>query len=171
MTNPLDVIASMGIPVTWPVVQAGWDGIGQMDRQLTVADISDFACKQLERLSADASADILDLCAATDSDEVNAVLPRLAPVISRNAIRTWRAVLLAKLLDELPGSPVDGLSELTSFWNTLNFPDDMPHVVQGRDNDISPVDYYTEKNYQQTIGKHRDWLRSEIAELARGDQP
>jgi hypothetical protein len=159
------------MPVTWDVVRAGWEGIGDVGGQLAVSDVADFACQQLEQSGAADSADIASLCIASDSEEIDAALPRLAPVVSEKAVRTWRAFLLARLLSELPESPVDGLSELTSFWNTLNFPDDMPHVVQGRNNDISPLDYYTEKNYQQVVHKHQDWLNSEILRLAQASLP
>jgi hypothetical protein len=171
MSTPLDAISDLGLPVTLDVVRAGWDGIGDMPRQLMASDVADFACRQLAQPDSGDSADIANLCITTDSEEIDTALSRLVPVVSENAIRTWRAFLLAKLLGELPESPIDGLSELTSFWNALNFPDDMPHVVQGRNNDISPLDYYTEKNYQQIIQKHRDWLTSEISQLARASLP
>jgi hypothetical protein len=111
--------------------------------------------------------DVADLCVAgSKSTSIGEALVRLAPEIDDREVRGWRAVELAHLLDELPPSPIDGLMELTSFWNALDFPDDMPHVVQGRANDISPIDYYTEENYRQLLDRHKAWLRSEIAAVA-----
>ena len=165
MTNPLDAIADLGLPVGWDVVRAGWAGPGEEGRQLTAADVADYACRQLDQ-PGDAQ-DVTSLCITTDAEEIGAALARLAPAVSDRAIRTWRAFLLTRLLAGLPESPIAGLSELTSFWSALGFPAGMPHVVQGRGNDISPVDYYTEQNYRQIIDRHRDWLSAEIARLAR----
>jgi Uncharacterized protein conserved in bacteria (DUF2247) len=166
MTNLLDEIRSTGLPVTWPVIRAGWEGTGLGGRQLDLADVTGFACDQLAGSGAgDQADDIADLCIAADSEDAGRALSALAPDIPASAVRTWRAVLLGRLLTALPASAVAGLTELTSFWGSLGFPADMPHVVQGRGNDISPADYYTVANYQRLLRRHRDWLSSEIASL------
>jgi hypothetical protein len=166
MSRPLDELRNLGFPVTWATVRAGWEGVGNLGRQLTVGDVSSFACQQLEHASAKVLSDIADLCAGLDEDNIDDVLRRLAPTISSREIRKWRAFLLAQLMKTLPESPVDGLAELTAFWNALDFPGDMPHVVQGLGNEISPNEYYTQDNYRMLLDRHRVWLRSEINALA-----
>jgi hypothetical protein len=167
MSDHLKEIKAMGLPVTWATIRAGWDGIGCRGRQLTIADVATFACEQLENATTAMLPDIADLCAAADEDACETALGHLAPRTYYHAIRTWRAYQLAQLLKSLPESPVDGLSELTSFWNDLDFPEDMPHVVQGLGNEISPAEYYTEENYRYLVHKHQQWLQSEISGLKR----
>jgi hypothetical protein len=166
MTDVLDQIKNLGLPLTWATIRAGWEGIGHLGRQLTAADVAAFACQEIANASAEILLDVADLCTGSDSESITEALARLAPDIRDRDRRTWRAVELIHLLEELPESPIDGLAELTDFWGALEFPDDMPHVVQGLGNDISPLDYYTEKTYRQLLDRHRTWLRSEIAAIA-----
>ena len=166
MTDTLDEIKSLGLLLAWSTIRAGWEGIGRLGRQLTPADVAAFACQEIQSASAEILPDVANLCAGSDSESITEALARLAPKIGDRDVRTWRAVELTHLLEELPASPIDGLAELTDFWGTFGFPDDMPHVVQGLGNDISPIDYYTEENYRQLLDRHRSWLRSEIASIA-----
>jgi hypothetical protein len=161
----LSEMRSLGLPVTWATVRAGWEGVGRLGRQLTAADLEAFACQELEH-ACGTRPEIAELCAGADEETIGVALARLAPNIPSRAIRTWRAFQLTQLLKELPESPVDGLSELTAFWNALDFPQDMPHVVQGLGNDITPNEYYTQENYRYLVDRHKAWLRSEIAAIA-----
>jgi hypothetical protein len=170
MSNPLAEIRALGLPVTWATVRAGWDGIGAFSRLLKADDVRDFAQEQIDKAPDDSLADIVELSTVDDEGAVTPVLSRLASTVTDRDIRIWRSYLLTKLLANLPTSPISGLSELTSFWNTLGFPRDMPHVVQGLGNDISPDQYYTQDNYQKLVARHREWLRSEIAAIAGSSQ-
>jgi hypothetical protein len=166
MNGPIDELRSLGLPITWATVRAGWEGIGSLGRQLTAGDVSAFSCQQLEHANADVLADIAELCAGTDEDNIDGILRRLAPTICSLELRKWRVLLLTQVMKRLPESPVDGLAELTAFWNALDFPGDMPHVVQGLGNELSPSEYYTQDNYRTLLDRHREWLRSEIDALA-----
>ena len=128
--------------------------------------MSAFACQQLELASAKVLSGIVDFCAGLDEDNIDGVLRRLAPTISTREIRKWRAFLLAQRMKTLSESPVDALAEPTAFWHALDFPGDMPHVVQGLGNEVSPSEYYTQGNYRTLLDRHRVWLRSEIHALA-----
>lgn len=46
---------------------------------------------------------------------------------------------------------------------TLDFPEDSPHIFQGRDNNITPEQYYTEQNYSYLFDEHVRWIKNEIA--------
>jgi hypothetical protein len=51
---------------------------------------------------------------------------------------------------------------LFDFWAQLDYPIDSPHVIQGRGNNITPEEYYTQENYDNIYNMHVDWLKKEI---------
>ena len=79
--------------------------------------------------------------------------------------RKFRLALLEDVLDSLPTDPVDGLIRLTEFWAKWEYPSDSPHVVQGRGNKLSPVDYYTLDTFARLIAEHRAWVEREAGNL------
>lgn len=51
---------------------------------------------------------------------------------------------------------------LTELWLELGDTADSPHIIQGKDNPISPVEYYTDANYDYLYKKNKCWLKNEI---------
>ena len=47
----------------------------------------------------------------------------------------------------------------------LGFPEDSPHIFQGRNNNITPEEYYTQENYDYLYEKHIEWLQKEIKSI------
>lgn len=76
-------------------------------------------------------------------------------------LRKWRLLLLEELLNSIPNDPTYGLTALTEFWQGFGFPQDSPHQVQGRGNEIPPSMYYQDQNLQQSIARHRAWIKME----------
>ena len=54
---------------------------------------------------------------------------------------------------------------LTEFWQNFGFPTDSPHEVQGRVNEITPLEYYDDQNLQRLLSRHRAWIQEEKAAL------
>ena len=62
---------------------------------------------------------------------------------------------------------IEGLIELTELWDKLGFPSDMPHIVQGRNNTISPSEYYSQENYDKLYDINCDWFKTELLYLQK----
>jgi hypothetical protein len=169
MRSPLDGLEQMGLPVTGAVVRAGWQGIGMLGRQLTAPQVKAFAQERIGTAEDALLADAAVLCFPADDQGVGAALARLAPWPCGRAVRIWQVYLFARLLDELPSDAVEGLCALTDFWGAFDFPEGMPHVVQGSGNAIAPREYDDEAYYRLLVSRHREWLHQEIAELASAD--
>lgn len=170
--NPslVDLIKSLGLPVTWQEMRAGWR-LSKMSRRLIdPVDIELFAVEQLKTTEAEHVSDVAVLATASDAEETDEALQRLAPVVSEFANRTVRAALLSELLDRLSANPIDALMALTSFWAEWGYPDDSPHVTQGRNNSMDPRSYYTSRNLSEIVAAHRTWLAKEIAQLRSKQQ-
>ena len=73
--------------------------------------------------------------------------------------------MLMDLLEKLPESPLYGLLRLTEFWANFNYPDDSPHIIQGRGNNYTPEVYFTKGNYDVVLTRHRRWIEEELAVL------
>ncbi len=76
--------------------------------------------------------------------------------------RKLRAVLLSRHLKQKNNNCIDGLMELTDLWIELGCPNDSPHIIQGKDNQINPIEYYTDDNYNYLFKRNEEWLKREI---------
>jgi hypothetical protein len=169
--------------VNWTTILAGWKGLGvfspwpersaEYPPLLSVDELADYANERLAS-SSDATEEdmvvkLLSLNLYTESREViTEHLTRLSDLCgydSSHELRKWRVVLLEDLLDHLPSDPLYGLIALTEFWQSFGFPPDSPHEVQGKENTLTPDDYYQEDNYQRSISRHKAWIEQEKAGL------
>ena len=82
-------------------------------------------------------------------------------VIRINNIKL-RATRVNNFLKDKNTNCIDGLMGLTELWLELGYTADSPHIIQGKDNNISPVEYYTEANYNYLYEKNKQWLRDEV---------
>lgn len=154
--------------ISWTLLNMGWDGSAKFKRQLAGQDIIDFAMSKME--DGDESIDVVLLASshATDAEEISELLKRLSDgeeVDADNEFRKWRAIYVSKNLPDIQAEYIQGLIELGDIWALLDFPDDSPHVFQGRNNSITPNEYYTKENYVKLLEKHQEWLEKEIADL------
>jgi hypothetical protein len=146
----------------------GWDGKVKLKRQLAGQDIIDFAMNKME--DGNESIDVVLLAGshATDAEEISELLKRLSSgeeVDADHEFRKWRAIYVTKNLPDIQSEYIQGLIELSDIWALLDFPDDSPHVFQGRNNLITPNEYYTKENYIKLLEKHQEWLEKEIADV------
>lgn len=157
-----------GFGISWTLLNMGWYGSAKFKRQLAGQDIIDFAMSKME--DGDESIDVVLLASsrATDTEEISELLKRLSggeKVDADNELRKWRAIYVSKNLPDIQAEYMQGLIELGDIWALLDFPDDSPHVFQGRNNSITPNEYYTKENYIKLLEKHQEWLEKEIADL------
>jgi len=169
----------------WTTVLIGWNGLGMLSpwpgrwtefpSLLSREEIVSYANERLER-SSNSSTErdlVLRLLAADlpgeTREEIKALLEPLSEASNGNPaleLRKWRLVLLEQLLRDLPqGRPSSALVALTEFWQDFGFPGDSPHEVQGRDNTISPLDYYQQRTLDLALAKHLAWIDREKLEL------
>ncbi|MCG3129214.1 MAG: hypothetical protein CHACPFDD_04132 [Phycisphaerae bacterium] len=167
----------------WMTVFVGWEGLGRFsgwpDRWtefpslLTAEEIVTF---WETRLMAEAGPQeeqlILRLLTVDLRNEtresVKDMLGALAALEGGDAgteLRKWRVILLEGVLESLPQDPVDGLIELTEFWQGFGFPADSPHVVQRRGNAIDARDHYQQDNFVGLLARHYAWLEAERAAI------
>lgn len=157
-----------GFRISWTLLNMGWDGSAKFKRQLAGQDIIDFAMSKME--DGDESIDIVLLASsrAANTEEISELLKRLSDgeeVNADNEFRKWRAIYVSKSLPDIQNEYIQGLIELGDIWAMLDFPDDSPHVFQGRNNSITPNEYYSQENYTKLLEKHSEWLEKEIADL------
>lgn len=151
--------------VNWNTILLGWLGFDNILNQLEAKDIIEYAIQMLN--DENKNEDLLYLAGLNnqEKDEITTTLKSIANKEKNIDInietRKWRLLLLKHRIKTLSNDPLSGLIELTDFWAQFNFPKDSPHTIQGVENNISPNEYYTEKNYKRILEKHYNWLKDE----------
>ena len=173
----------------WTTILVGWIGLGVLspwpDRWkessplVSVTDITAYADQQLASSTGDAERNLivklLSLDLRTERREtIRDFIQRLSDLDGGDAsveLRKWRVVLLEELLDNMPKDALYGLIALTEFWLSFGFPSDNPHEVQGRENALTPAEYYQQENLNRLLGRHRVWIDQERSEIKRHSLP
>ncbi|GGJ30358.1 DUF2247 family protein [Paenibacillus hunanensis] len=158
----LQMFKRSNIPITWTVILIGIEGPGKKERLLVSQDIINYAIELIE-LNDNYPQEILKLASATNNEEeyIKNLVVNLAQKekLNRNKeLKKWIVILLKETLNKLPESPLYGLIALTEFWESFDYPDYSPHIVQGRGNDIKPEDYYLKEFYEYCVFKHKQWI-------------
>jgi len=164
----LDDMTAAGLPIGWGTLLVGWDGPGKHGRLVDADEVFAFAEPLMEGLPAETVA------ALADPDELPPALRELAAREGANRdreLRKWRLVMLKRAMTELPKDPLYGLIALTEFWERFDYPSDSPHIVQGRGNQLSPAEYFTDQNYRSILDDHERWIRDEEAQLKATPTP
>lgn len=169
MRSKLELFQVNKLEVNWSTVLSGWRGFKKLPRQLSIKDIIDYAVSLVSNDDSQPD-EVWQLAGLSinDNDEVENLLKKL--VLKENYYeidqqRKWMVILLEEMINDLPDDCIQGLITLTDFWDKFEFPNDSPHIVQGRDNTISPSDYYNQENYLKLIEVHKKWVDEEIAKL------
>jgi hypothetical protein len=164
----LESLRALGVPVNWRTILVGFVGLGKIGRLIEPKAVIGYAEDAIAR--GDASDEVVALAVSDDSEEIERHLRSLSSSEQSSVEREerkWRVLLLNEELAELPRDPLYGLLALTSFWARFDFPEDSPHVVQGRGNNLSPTEYYTEGNFRDAVERHAHWIEREVASLVR----
>ena len=157
-----------GFGITWTLLDIGFDGSVKFSKQLSGQDIIDYAIDRIEK--GDESPDVVLLAGshASNTEEISELLKKLSDdekVDGDVEFRKWRVLYVSNHLPHVQDDYIQGLIELGDIWAYFDFPDDSPHVFQGRNNDIVPNEYYTQKNYERLLDAHKRWLDEEITHL------
>lgn len=153
-------IKELKLNITWRMLYRGI-----LEKQILISEIVEYAIEQLEK--GDDRIEICELACSNDNelDDVINILYELTVEESSQddfECRKLRAVRVNNFLKDKNTNCIDGLMGLTELWLELGYTDDSPHIIQGKDNNISPVEYYTDANYNYLYEKNKRWLRNEV---------
>ena len=161
-------LEKLGLKITWKLLYLGYSGYSDFGKQISASDVIAFAIDQL--VSDSCNNDICELASSYESEDedILRILHQLAMNEKSNnefELRKLKAAIVSNALKTKDPNCIDGLMELTDLWIELGYPSDSPHVIQGRENNMSPQDYYTEENYEKLYNKNISWLKTELEYL------
>lgn len=155
-------IKQLGLTITWRLL---YNGLCHC--QISTSDIIEYAMEKLEE--GDDENEVCEIAGeyADNKDEICDLLYDLIESDTSDDMenRKIRIVVVNKVLKNKNDNFINGLIELTELWIGLGYPADVPHIIQGRDNDISPTEYYTQENYDILFEKNKEWLTRELEYL------
>jgi len=165
----LDDIKKAGFKVTWKAIDIGFKGSNVFRDELSTSDIIDYAILQLEEGNEDETLCALACEQGTNTEGVDKLVKELTNkenIEYSIEFRKWLVLYVEKKLPDEKIDYISGLLTLGDIWVALDFPEDSPHVFQGKGNDIAPEQYYTEENYKILLHKHKEWIKKEVSELS-----
>ncbi len=151
-----------GISITWTAILLGMEGPGNREKLLMSQDIIHYAI-ELMVLNDNQPQEVLKLASSYRDEEeyIKNVVIRLSQketVTREGELKKWIVILLKEELNTLPESPLYGLIALTEFWESFDYPEYSPHIIQGKKNDIKPENYYLMEFYEDCILQHIAWI-------------
>ena len=141
-------IKELKLNITWKLLYRGL-----LEKQISINEIIQYAKEQLEK--GDDRIEICELAGSSDYD-LEDVMDTLYELAKEE-----------KNPDDLEDRKLMGLTEL---WLELGCTADSPHIIQGKDNSISPVEYYTDANYNYLYEKNKHWLKDEVYFLIHNEK-
>lgn len=153
-------IKELKLKITWRMLYRGL-----LKKQISISEIVEYAMEQLEK--GDNRIEICELASSSDQDSediMNTLYELANEEKSRDDLedRKLRAVRVNNFLKEKKTNCIDGLIGLTELWLEIGYTADSPHIIQGKDNNISPVEYYTDTYYNYLYEKNKCWLKNEV---------
>lgn len=164
--NFLEKFIENDLSINWTTIFMGWNGVGNLDKQLTSKEIIDYALTQVTE-DMDYQSSIFELASKykDETEQISLLLRELSNEKNNDEeieIRKWRLLRLIEFLEQLKGNYFENLLNLTEFWLDWDLPVDGPHIIQGRLNNITPYEYYTKENYEFILNRHREWINKEL---------
>lgn len=161
-------IKELKLNITWRMLYRGL-----LEKQIPISEIVEYAMEQLEK--GDDRIEICELAGSSDNDleDIMNILYELADEEkSQDDLedRKLRATRVNNFLKDKYSNCIDGLMGLTELWLELGYTTDSPHIIQGKDNSISPVEYYTDANYNYLFEKNKYWLEDEVHYLIQNQK-
>lgn len=161
-------IKELKLNITWRMLYRGL-----LEKQIPINEIVEYAMEQLEK--GDDRIEICELAGSSDNDldDIMNILYELADEEkSQDDLedRKLRATRVNNFLKDKYSNCIDGLMGLTELWLELGYTTDSPHIIQGKDNTISPVEYYTDANYNYLYEKNKSWLEDEVHYLIQNQK-
>ena len=138
--------------VDWGVILQAWKGLPGTECKLSTDYIADYAIAQIEQQEYNIPPTLIELFDAglLEKEEVTELLKEICKQKQINEEISFRKCRLAALevtIDEILHDCIYSLIELTDFWRAWGNPARKPHIIQGLDSNMSPTEYYAEKNY------------------------
>lgn len=161
-------IKELKLNITWRMLYRGL-----LEKQIPINEIVEYAMEQLEK--GDDRIEICELAGSSDNDleDIMNILYELADEEkSQDDLedRKLRATRVNNFLKDKYSNCIDGLMGLTELWLELGYTTDSPHIIQGKDNSISPMEYYTDANYNYLYEKNKSWLEDEVHYLIQNQK-
>lgn len=156
-------IKNLGLSITWRLLYKAI-----CEKQLSEEDVIAYAIEKLEE--GETGSEICELAGLCADEQYNIRNLLWALVEQENTQddfenRKIRAVIVNNALRTKDDNCINGLMSLTDLWIGLGYPSDSPHIMQGRDNNITPREYYTIENYNFLYEKNVDWIKKELEYL------
>lgn len=164
--NKLQLLKNMGFRINWSLVRIGYCGEKNIPPQLTKNEVVDFASLILETARKEDYEPLAVLITGSKnkSEFIEALDTLSKSEITCSALeyKKWRVFLVKQTLEKIDTDYTSGLLQLTELWISLGLPNDSPHIVQGRNNSITPQEYYSKKTFDNIVIRHREWVEKEI---------
>ena len=161
-------IKGLKLNITWKLLYRGL-----LEKQISINEIVEYAKEQLEK-----GEDRIEICelAGSGDYDLEDVMDTLYELANEEENpddiedRKIRAARVNKFLKDKNTNCIDGLMGLTELWLELGYTADSPHIIQGKDNSISPMEYYTDANYNYLYEKNKHWLKDEVYFLIHNEK-
>lgn len=161
-------IQKLNLTVTWTLLYLGFCDNSIYGGQLSSDDVIKYAMSQIEEDNCDDLVCELAGSYASEKEDICKILKILMQKEGKDRViegRKIRAVLVSDVLKLKNDNYINGLMDLSDLWIRLGYPDDSPHVFQGRNNTVNVNDYYSESNYNFLFKHHMSWLKKELQYL------
>lgn len=161
-------IKELDLRVTWTLLYLGFCDNSIYGGQLLADDIIKYAMSQIEENNC---ADMVCELAGTytsEKEDICNILNSLMEEEGKDKViegRKIRAVFVSNVLKFKNDNYINGLMDLSDLWIGVGYPDDCPHIFQGRNNAVNVKDYYSESNYDLLFNRHMMWLKDEVKYL------
>ena len=155
----------IGFDITWKLIDIGFKTHTIFFNELLPEDILEYAISIIS--GKDVNSEVIDL-ACEYKENIDKISQYIKTLANKEKsyydieFRKWRVLYISKQLTSYNIDYIKGLIELGDIWAKFDFPLDSPHIFQGRENLITPEEYYTEENYKKLFDKHIEWMEEEI---------
>lgn len=162
----------LNLKITWKLINIGFKNNKYFGNMLSAEEVIGYAIEQL--LNCDN--DIIIQLAGESVDNTTEIMTDVHILAEHEdteyskEFRKWRVMYVIKSLPNIKTEFITGLVELGDIWAYLDFPNDSPHLFQGKGNSLEPKQYYTQNNYNELLNKHRIWIEDELKELNDTDK-
>lgn len=146
------------------LLKIGYYGEKNILSQLSKQEIYEYSKEILNEIDEEYDL-IVQLISAYDDYEFSEILNKLAREENVDydiQLRKWIVYLVNKELTNISKDYFEGLMQLTELWISLGLPVECPHIIQGKNNTISPEEYYTKETYELLLEKNIKWVNDEI---------
>lgn len=153
--------------INYTLLKIGYMGEKDIKPILSKKEIIDYSLEKIKEMESGYEL-IVELISSNDDIEFNEKLNKLVKKENIDydlQIRKWIVFLVKDKLNSISKDYFEALMELTELWVSLGIPSNCPHVIQGRNNTISPEEYYTKENYKMLLEKNIKWVNNEIINI------